>query len=95
MGTVSLYLERFFNYLTAQSVTRPNQISGTDIQGYLRSITGYSNQSKDHMMRTVRQFMGFCFKNGYLSENLSAYAPCIHYEKRSHIPSAYSHTRML
>ncbi len=25
---------------------------------------GFSNQSKDHMMRTVRQFLGFCYQNG-------------------------------
>lgn len=91
MSTISLYLERFFGYLIAQSVTQLSQITSTHIYGFLRFITGYSNTSKDHMMRTVRQFMGFCFKNGYLSENLSAYAPCVHYEKRSHIPSAYSY----
>lgn len=90
MCTVKLYLERFFSYLTAQSVTRLEQIAGTHIHGYLRSITGYSNQSKDHMMRSVRQFMSFCFKNGYHPEDLSSYAPNVHFEKRSRIPSAYS-----
>ena len=91
MSTISLYLERFFAYLTAQSVTQPSQIAGMHIHGFLRYITGYSNMTKDHTMRTVRQFMGFCFKNGYLPEDLSAYAPCVHYEKRSRIPSAYSY----
>jgi len=90
MSTVSLYLERFFSYLTARSVTQIPQITVAHIHGYLRFITGFSNQSKDHMMRTVRQFLGFCFKNGYHSEDLSPYAPNVHYEKRSHIPSAYS-----
>lgn len=90
MGTASLYLERFFSYLTAHAVTRPEQITGTYIHGFLRFITGYSNQSRDHMMRTVRQFMGFCFKNGYHPVDLSAYAPNVHYEKRARIPSAYS-----
>lgn len=90
MSTISLYLERFFSYLTAQSVTQPEQIIGIHIHGYLRFVTGYSNQSKDHMMRTVRQYLGFCFKNGYHPENLTSYAPNIHYEKRARIPSAYS-----
>ena len=90
MCTISLYLERFFSYLTAQSVTRPEQITGINIHGFLRFIMGYSNQTKDHMMRTVRKFMGFCFKNGYHPEDLSSYAPNVHYEKRARIPSAYS-----
>jgi site-specific recombinase XerD len=91
MCTVSLYLERFFSYLTAQSVTRLEQITGIHIHGFLRFIMGYSNLSKNHMMRTVRQFMGFCFKNGYHPEDLSSYAPNVHYEKRAKIPSTYSH----
>lgn len=90
MYTISLYLERFFSYLTVQSIMQPEQITGTHIHGFLRFITGYSNQSKAHMMRTVRQFMGFCFKNGYHPEDLSSYAPNVHYEKRARIPSAYS-----
>ncbi len=90
MGTVSLYLERFFSYLESQSATRIPQITGGHIHGYLRFIIGFSNASKNQMMRTVRQFMAFCFKNGYHSENLSSYAPNVHYEKRSRLPSAYS-----
>ena len=91
MGTISLYLERFFSYLTAHSVSRVKEITGKHIHGFLRFITGYSNQSKDHMMRTVRQFMIFCFKNGYHPEDLSPYAPNVHYEKRARIPSSYSY----
>ena len=90
MSTVSLYLERFFRYLQSQSVSEPRQITGEYIHRYLRFITGYSNPSKDHMMRTVRQFLLFCFKNDYHCEDLSSYAPNVHYEKRSRLPSAYS-----
>lgn len=90
MCTISLYLERFFNYLTSQKIVRPEQITGTHIHGYLRFIMGFSNQSKDHMMRTVRQFMGFCHKNGYHKQDLTSYAPNVHYEKRARIPSTYS-----
>ena len=50
MGTVSLYLERFFRYLESQSVTGVPQITGAHIHGYLRFITGFTNSSKDHMM---------------------------------------------
>lgn len=90
MSTISLYLERFFSYLTAQDVKVIPQIGIRHTDGFLRFITGFSNQSKDHMMRTVRQFMEYCFHNGYHTENLSKYIPTVHYEKRSNIPSAYS-----
>jgi site-specific recombinase XerD len=91
MSTISLYLERFFSYLGAQSVTCVNQITPAHICGFLRFLAGYSNQTKDHTMRTIRQFMEFCHKNSHHPENLSPYAPFIHYEKRARIPSAYSY----
>lgn len=47
MGTVSLYLERFFSFLSAWSVTEIGQITGRHVQDYLKLLTGYSNQSKD------------------------------------------------
>lgn len=46
-------------------------------------------------MRTVRQFMAFCFKNGYHPENLSSHAPNVHYEKRSRLPSAYTRDEVM
>jgi integrase len=88
--TISLYLERFFGYLTTHSVTKIPQIKGMHIQGFLRFLTGFSNSTKDHTMRTVRQFMSFCFKNGYHKEDLSTFAPVVHYEKRARIPSSYT-----
>lgn len=91
MCTISLYLERLFGYLTGQGVDAISHITGAHIHGFLRFISGFSNQSKDHMMRTVRQFLDFCYRNGYHPENLSGFAPNVHYEKRSRIPSAYSY----
>lgn len=91
MSTMSLYLERFINYLTTQSVTQLPHITTRHIYGYLRFITRFSNPSKNHMMRTVRQFMGFCFKNGYHPENLTEFVPAVHYERQSRLPSAYSY----
>lgn len=91
MVTISLYLERFFHYLTSQGVANIEEITGEHIHGYLRYISVFSNQSKDHMMRTVRQFMEFCWQNKYHSQNLTAFAPNVHYDKRARIPSAYSY----
>lgn len=91
MGTISLYLERFFFYLSSQGVKTIMQIMGEHVHGYLRFISGFSNQSKDHMMRTVRQFLEYCYQNGYHPEDLTNYAPNVHYEKRARIPSAYSY----
>lgn len=90
MGTISLYLERFFHYLTSQEIKDIEGITGKHIHGFLRYISAYSNQSKSHMMRTVRQFLEFCWKNGYHPEDLTNFAPNVHYDKRAHIPSAYS-----
>lgn len=91
MSTISLYLERFFSYLTGQGVNCIPNITPDHIQGFLRFLAGFSNQTKDHTMRTVRQFLEFCCKNGFHPENLSLFAPFDHYEKRSRIPSAYSY----
>lgn len=90
METVGLYLERFFIYLTSQGVESIEQITGEHLRSYLCYISGFSNMSKDHMMRTVRQFMGYCWQYHYHSQNLCCFAPNVHYEKRARIPSAYS-----
>lgn len=90
MSTVSLYLERFFSYITSHGVTEIPEIAIQHIHGFLLFLTGFTNSTKDHTMRTVRQFLGFCFKNGYHPTDISADVPFVHYEKRSHIPSAYS-----
>lgn len=95
MCTINLYLERFFSYLTGRSVTQLPDIEIKHVHGFLVYITGFSNQSKNHMMRTVRQFLDFCFKNGYLTEDLSPHTPSVHYDKRSRIPSAYSQEDVL
>ena len=95
MSTVSLYLERFFTYLTGQEIKKISEISIHHIHGFLRFLSGFSASTKDHTMRTVRQFMGFCFRNGYCPEDLSADIPGVHYEKRSRIPSAYSYNDVM
>lgn len=91
MGTIGLYLERFFHYLMNQGVESIERITGEHIRGYLRYISGFSSQSKDHMMRTVRQFMEFCWQNNHHPQNLAGFAPNVHYDKRARIPSAYSY----
>ena len=95
MSTISLYLERFFSYLSGQDIAAISEINVHHIHGFLRFLTGFTNSTKDHTMRTVRQFMGFCFKNGYHPEDLSPFASLVHYEKRARIPSAYSHDDVL
>ncbi len=90
MTVITLYLERFFQYLQSREINKIDQITGVHIHQYLRFITGFSNPSKNHMMRTVRQFMTFCFQKGYHCEDLSSYAPNVRYEKRSRLPSAYT-----
>ena len=90
ISVIQLYLERFFNYLSGQNVTDISQISIVHIHGFLKFIVGFSKQTGNHTLRTVRQFLDFCGKNGYHPDNLSAHVPNIHYEKRARIPSTYS-----
>jgi integrase len=91
MSVISLYLERFFSYLSSQGIRAIPEINIHHIHGFLRFLIGFSSPTKDHTMRTVRQFMGYCFKNGYHPNDLSKDVPYVHYEKRSRIPSAYSY----
>lgn len=95
MGTVELYLERFFFYLTSQEIDSIPKITGEHIRGYLRYISAFSNESKNHMMRTVRQFMEFCWRNDYHPKNLASFTPNVHYNKRARIPYAYSYDEVM
>ena len=95
ISAISLYLERFLDYLNTYQLNDVQDILPEHIQNFLIHIVGYSKASKDQMMRTVRQFMKFCFENKYHKSDLSSYAPCIKYEKRSKIPSVYSRQEVL
>jgi len=90
MNVIQLYLERFFGYLAGQNIENIPQITILQIHGFVKMIVGFSKQTRDHMLRTVRQFMQFCYENGYHPTDLSKQVPSVHYEKRSSIPSAYS-----
>lgn len=85
-----LYLERFFDYLSSQNITEPAQISINHIHGYLKFIAQYSKQTGNSMLRTVRQFLSFCYQNDYRYNDLAKLVPSIYFDKRSNIPSAYS-----
>jgi site-specific recombinase XerD len=91
MCTFSLYLERFFSYLTGQGVTEIPEITIPHIHGFLRFLIGFTNSTKDHTMRAVRQFMSFCYENSYHPADISVDVPRVHYEKLARIPSAYSY----
>lgn len=90
MRVIELYLERYFDYLKSQNVESLSEITGKHIQGFLCQISGFSASTKDHTMRTVRQFMEYLFENGYHSNDLTCFAPMIPYVKRSKLPSSYT-----
>jgi site-specific recombinase XerD len=95
IGTINLYLERFFVYLKSQAVNKIPEINITHLHGFLRYLTGYSNPTKNQTMRTIKQFLGFCFKNGFYLTDLSERVPSVHYNRLARIPSAYTYDEVM
>lgn len=85
-----LYLERFFNYLCGNGIDSPSEITIKAIHGFVLSLYGFSKPTGNHMLRTVREFMKYCFQNGCHMQDLSGTVPHIYYDKTARIPSSYS-----
>lgn len=85
-----LYLERFFNYLCGNGIEYISDITINTIHGFVASLYGFSKPTGNHMLRTVREFMRYCFHNGCHMQDLSGIVPRIYYDKTARIPSSYS-----
>ena len=85
-----LYLERFANYLVSQRITSLSDVDMPVIEGFARSLAVYGKPTINHTLRSVRGLLHYAYEAGVITTDISELVPCIHYNRRARIPSAYT-----
>ena len=88
--SISLYLERFTNYLYTSGLRQITELEATYIHNFIESSIKYSASTVRDTFICLRGFLSFVHEKGYLDKNLSFIIPSIHLSRESTIPSAYS-----
>ncbi len=86
----TLHLERFYAFLIKEGITEPEHISISAVHGFLESLSVFEKPTINHTMRTVRQYLKFCFENGFSRQELFTKIPNVYYNRQSKLPSVYS-----
>ena len=85
-----LYLERFVNYLISQRIKSLSDVDMPIIEGFIRSLAAYGKPTINHTLRSVRGLLHYAYETGVLTIDTSEFVPCVRYNRRARIPSAYT-----
>ena len=88
--STKLYLERFTSYLVTQGISTLNEVDMSVVEGFVRSLAVYGKPTINHTLRIVRQLLHYAYEIGSIPTDTSEFVPCIHYNRRARIPSAYT-----
>ena len=86
----SLYLERFFAFLTKKNIFSLAALSLKDVLEFMESLSCYEKPTINHTMRAVRYYLKFCYENGFMEKEMFSKLPNPHYNRQSRLPSSYS-----
>lgn len=86
----SLYLERFFTFLTWKNIFSLDALSLKDVFDFMESLSCYEKPTINHTMRAVRYYLKFCYENGFMEKEMFSKLPNPHYNRQSRLPSSYS-----
>jgi len=85
-----LYLSRFSEYLAKQKLKNISNLTSEHVLGFVNSLAGYSKETINCTLCSLRVLLRFLHEENILQENLSHVVPKIKIDKTSRIPSAYS-----
>lgn len=85
-----LYLERFFDFLEGKGISSFNKITISVIYDFIAALSCFSKPTAAATLRAVRLFLEYSYKNGFYNEDVYLKIPCIHYNRKSALPSVYS-----
>lgn len=86
----SLYLERFFTFLTKKNIFSLDALSLKDVLGFMESLSCYEKPTINHTMRAVRYYLKYCYENGFMEKEMFSKLPNPHYNRQSRLPSSYT-----
>jgi len=82
--------ERFMDYLVSQGIHNCHNISLPAINGYIRTLAGYTYKTVEQNICSIRAFLRHLQDQEVLKENLASKTPMIQARKQTHIPSVWT-----
>lgn len=82
--------ERFMDYLVSQGIHNCQNISLSVINGYIRTLAGYTYKTVEQNICSIRAFLRHLQDQEVLKENLAAKTPMVQARKQTRIPSVWT-----
>ncbi|NBJ94736.1 hypothetical protein D5281_19685 [bacterium 1xD42-62] len=86
----SLYLERFFTFLSRKNIASLDTLSLKDVLDFMASLNCYEKPTINHTMRAVRYYLKYCYEHGLMEQEMFSKLPNPHYNRQIRLPSSYS-----
>jgi len=88
--TIDRYVKqsaRFMDYLLAQGIHDCSGITLPLVNGYIRTLAGYTYKTVEQNICSIRAFLRYLNDNGILNEDLASKTPMVQTRKQTRIPS--------
>jgi len=82
--------ERFMDYLISQGIHDCYNITLPVINGYIRTLAGYTYKTVEQNICSIRAFLRYLQEQEVLKENLASKTPMIQARKQTRIPSVWT-----
>lgn len=87
---ISVYLERFSNYLKDMGMQNITELTNKHIHGFIQFSTQFTASTVRDTFISLRGFLSFIYEKGYMNSNFSFFIPSIRHGRECTIPSAFS-----
>jgi len=81
---------RFMDYLLAQGIHDCSGITLPLVNGYIRTLAGYTYKTVEQNICSIRAFLRYLNDNGILNEDLASKTPMVQARKQTRIPSVWT-----
>lgn len=91
--TVNHYVkqaEHFMDYLISQGISDCHDITVILVNGYIRTLAGYTYKTVEQIICSVRSFLRYLQEEGILLEDIASKTPMVQARKQTRIPSVWT-----
>lgn len=82
--------ERFLDYLVSQGIQDCHDITLSTINGYIRTLAGYTYKTVEQNICSIRAFLRYLQEQEILKEDLASKTPMVQARKQTRIPSVWT-----
>lgn len=81
----SLYLERFFTFLTKKNIFSLDDLSLKDVLEFMESLSCYEKPTINYTMRTVQYYLKYRYENDFMKKEMFSKLLNPHYNRQSRL----------